>query len=104
VIHASVELIDAMKGECPNGDEDRGPHTHNISACTGRNVTRTERVTACFDWAANLTGNAASEAIGVVDCPDCLNLMREADPVRWDACEERGLVSISPRSLEDSST
>lgn len=43
------------------------------------------------------THSGAEEDPGVVDCPDCLRLMRAAtDPVRYDFLRERGLVPELP--------
>lgn len=91
MIHASVELLEAMKGVCPANSWDdhdsRGAPAYH-EACSGAEGEGLAQ--ASREWLED----GALRCDVVVECPDCLRLMREADPVRWDACEERGLVSL----------
>ena len=85
-VHASKELVGAMRGVAPQIAYDRG--ASEVQACSGR---RGDVV-----W-SHAGINGTIEGKGVVDCPDCLRLMRAAtDPVRYDFLRERGLVPELP--------
>ena len=92
-IHASNELVRAMSGVVPltaasPDDNDNAMDGSNM-ACAPSSTMMSERV-----WACDLVGQ---EHAGLVDCPDCLRLMRLAtDPVRYDFLRERGLVPELP--------
>lgn len=100
VIHASVELVEAMRGVAPpaNDIESRAKLLPDlIDACTqARAAAGRNPVPACSGWPGTREGMASHR---LVSCPSCLRIMREAvDPVRWDCLEERGLVSLPATS------
>lgn len=93
MIHASVELIEAMRGAAPE------PEAYQSSACGSAG--------GLFVWGWDAANNPDGSSYGglmreraaescdltKVDCPACLKLMRDAiPPVRWDWLEERGLA------------
>ncbi len=93
MIHASVELLEAVKGVAP-GSVPVGLSPDWVNACGAPmgwdDVRRT--VKACEGFAAERT---ASRDPREVTCPACLLLLREATPaVRWDFLEARGLVAL----------
>lgn len=101
LIHASVELVEAMRGVAPApGREEaskRGAPDLR-EACTGNRAPPSNTpVHACGGWPE--FREAGEVKTRRVDCPSCLALMREADPVRWDELEERGLVSLPATSV-----
>ena len=88
-MHAAVELVEAMRGLAPAERwEDLGG---SLGAACGVGVSANSTVFAAMGYA--ILGEAVEDT-DVVECPDCLARMRRADPVRWDACEERGVVSM----------
>lgn len=83
MIHASGELCGAMMGLSFAGADYVEP------ACGAPHYE-----TAIWGWSGMLAENDGHDSLTDeqrVDCPACLLLVRSADPVRWDACEERGL-------------
>lgn len=90
MIHASVELVDAVGGVSPYMATRFGrtlrEEAFGFRACDGAKQTG-----GIGGLAHASTTFTDAEPPEVVDCPACLLLMRSADPVRWDACEERGL-------------
>lgn len=84
MIHASVELLEAMRGKMPTLSLHPFP-ANTFVACSGCRAE--ERIV----WAAGL--GWVEDFWGPVSCPSCLLLMREAiGPVRWDFLEEKGLA------------
>lgn len=84
--HASVELIEAIKGDC--GARSSITNAYAQWACAPGVESTPVGVYAYIG-----DGNTTRDARQDVSCPACLRLMREAtDPVRWDALEERGLA------------
>lgn len=83
MIHAGIELLEAIRGEAP---EVCAAVKRPAPACAS--VRDGEGTTHAFGW-----HGGPSEPRAFIDCPACLQLIREAtDPVRWDALEERGLA------------
>lgn len=81
MIHASVELIEAMRGNISMGRRDGAFETR---ACDGSKHNRA----VAWGWGPHREPSQLH-----VDCPACLRLMRDAmDPVRWDFLESRGLA------------
>lgn len=97
MIHASVELVEAMKGVAPS------PEGHDFdiglrAACGDSGATSAWVVFGCLMNGVN-GGDRRDDGM-VVGCPSCLRAMRDAIPaVRWDFLEERGLAPKLP--LED---
>lgn len=117
-IHASIELVEAMRGNAPPfvdeatqigmrfGEDPRGlRQAHGVRACDPVRTMHGDLV-----WAACCADNHNTHPIQqrvfkkpldtaeddfAVECPDCLSLMREIvveqDPVRWDYLEEHGI-------------
>ena len=86
MIHASVELVEAMRGMAPP-DYIAKPRV----ACLNPNGGLA--VPAFFYEAGFARERRRSEPPHPVTCPACLCLMRAAvDPVRWDYLEERGFA------------
>lgn len=98
VMHASVELIEAMRG-VGVGWLYRAPHRNRLdsefaTACTN-DVTRPVVMGSHADLPTDFAHSREDRI--PVDCPACLLLMREAtDPVRYDFLRERGLVPELP--------
>ena len=109
-VHASVELVEAMRGNflCVDEEETVGPHA--LAQCGNPDV---KWGCAVWGWCGDRGDGRArfvvrtnatpkkniAEACDVsrIDCPPCLRLMREAtDPVRYDFLRERGLVPELP--------
>lgn len=93
MIHASVELVEAMRGECPDfpfePPNNGGPHARKACA---PGVIADERVV----W--GYTRGQSEDNFGLTNCPACLALMRLAiGPerlaqlyVRWDQLQDTG--------------
>jgi hypothetical protein len=96
VTHASVELLEAIRGVAPwaDGDGIGATPADWRNACDGefdREEYRfTMAVLATTGWASDRCAGARIDD-DAIDCPACLLLMREAThPVRWDELCERG--------------
>ena len=87
MIHASVELVEAMTGVHPGlgcSIGARGSEAYGERGASGTDTT----YAFLYDTVGSIHTREDRDR---VTCPACLLLMRSADPVRWDACEERGL-------------
>lgn len=97
MIHASVELVEAMRGVVPSFIQmHSGPNAGSPSAYDASDASN-----ACGEdgggiaLAFNTVEGGYLEPLQVVDCRQCLAAMREAtDPVRWDFLESKGLVKL----------
>lgn len=91
MIHASVELVDAMSGVV--GSDRSGSRRDGAFATLACSPSAAHNGTVAWGW-----GALCDPSRLVVDCPNCLRLMRDAivaaDPVRWDALESRGLAKL----------
>lgn len=95
MIHATVELIEAMRGLAPRQTpESAGNMLHEVSpACGAGYGSNGAGQLAVRGYAGHR--NSAQDTFSAlhIDCPACLRLMREAtDPVRWDHLETLGLA------------
>lgn len=93
-IHASIELLDAIRGECPvfPFEPPNNTGTHARVGCTGDLAS--DRVV----W--GYARGQSEDNWGPVDCPKCLELwFRAMDPMRLDTLLLRGdLKPLEPEA------
>jgi hypothetical protein len=95
--HASVELMDAMSGDC--GTESAPSGGYRRWACRPEFVAGSsfnDRY-GVFAWIGALGNNDWAEDAEVVDCPDCLRLVILARGERQDVIELREAAAITAR-------
>ena len=89
MIHASVELVEAMGGV---GGTQYDEHPIGVAACRAVVDGDFPALAWAFDTDEGGRGSLIEDR-RPVDCPACLLLMRAATcPVRWDALEALGLA------------
>ena len=95
-VHASVELVEAMRGVVPTFIQmHSNPNAGMLSAYDASNACGEDG--GGIALAFNVVEEHYLQPFQVVDCPRCLEAMREAtDPVRYDFLRERGLVPELP--------
>lgn len=97
-VHARVDLTESMRGAADarsafelTQDEWEARVNAACNAAVGREDS------LVWTFLGNPRSATAIQDALVVDCPDCLRLMRLAtDPVRYDFLRERGLVPELP--------
>jgi hypothetical protein len=97
-MHASVELVGAARGEAPwpIGVKE-SEWTGKVDGAAACGWEGGAEVVYAAEFRDRWDGTGGADDRGVIDCPRCLVLMREAtDPVRYDYLRERGLVPELP--------
>lgn len=95
-VHASNELVGALRGECPPCNLDSMSFGDLSPACEAAPESEFQSADVAMASVGLPAQRTTEEHDHPVDCPDCRQLMREAiidsDPVRWDYLEECGLT------------